>query len=304
MFLIILYWEKLLKTTVTNDPIKDYLKQIGRHKLLTGDEEITLAKSVQLMLHPPEGINDEALQQIRAQGIKAKAKLISSNLRLVVAIAKKYQKRGLDFLDLIQEGALGLDAAVKGFDPTRGNKFATYAYWWIRQGITRAIARQSRTIHIPVNVTEKLNKIKKVQRELSQKLGRIPTSIEVATEVKIELEKMVELLKVTQRCGSLNVWVGDKLESELVDMLPAAGQPQESLEEADRREWAINMLQVCNPQERQIIEMHFGLCDGEEHTLKEVAKTFSMSRDKARHLQNTGLEKMRRQELIEASSLT
>ena len=236
-------------TKFTADMVRTYLREIGRVPLLTRDQEIIFGKQVQHMMKLVEA--KEALEkkqqreisleewashvnlpssevtQLVHQGKRAKQKMIEANLRLVVAIAKKYQKRNMEFLDLIQEGTLGLERGVEKFDPTRGYKFSTYAYWWIRQAITRAIAQQGRTIRLPIHITEKLNKIKKVQRELAQKYGRSPTPAEIAKELELEPAQIREYLNMARQPVSLDVRVGDNQDTELQEMLEDDGPSPE-----------------------------------------------------------------------------
>ena len=224
-------------TKFTADMVRTYLREIGRVPLLTREQEIIFGKQVQQMMKLVEAkdaltkkldrsptleewshnvkLSETEVKQIVHQGKRAKQKMIEANLRLVVAIAKKYQKRNMEFLDLIQEGTLGLERGVEKFDPTRGYKFSTYAYWWIRQAITRAIAQQGRTIRLPIHITEKLNKIKKVQRELAQKLGRSPLPGEVAKELDLEPSQIREYLNMARQPVSLDVRVGDNQDTEL-----------------------------------------------------------------------------------------
>ena len=238
-----------LSTKFTADMVRTYLREIGRVPLLTREQEIVFGKQVQQMMtlldakealaktlhHEPSlpewaahvNQSETDVKQTVALGKRAKQKMIEANLRLVVAIAKKYQKRNMEFLDLIQEGTLGLERGVEKFDPTRGYKFSTYAYWWIRQAITRAIAQQGRTIRLPIHITEKLNKIKKVQRELAQKLGRSPSPAEIAKELELEPAQIREYLNMARQPVSLDVRVGDNQDTELQEMLEDEGPSPE-----------------------------------------------------------------------------
>jgi RNA polymerase nonessential primary-like sigma factor len=301
----------------TADMVRTYLREIGRVPLLTREQEIILGKQVQQMMvfvEAKEALakklqREPSLQEWATEvnqpetelnltvhhGKRAKQRMIEANLRLVVAIAKKYQKRNMEFLDLIQEGALGLERGVEKFDPTRGYKFSTYAYWWIRQAITRAIAQQGRTIRLPIHITEKLNKIKKVQRELAQKFGRSPTPAEIAKELELEPLQIREYLNMARQPVSLDVRVGDNQDTELQEMLEDDGpSPEYYTTQEFLRQDLNNLLAELTPQQRQVVALRFGLEDGNELSLAKVGERLSLSRERVRQLEHQALAHLRR----------
>ncbi|NBD17655.1 MAG: RNA polymerase sigma factor, RpoD/SigA family [Cyanobacteria bacterium] len=317
------------KPIFSADMVRTYLHEIGRVPLLTHEQEIILGKQVQKMMKLIEqkeeleeelgreateeewtqkvGISQAELQKAMREGNRAKRKMIEANLRLVVAIAKKYQKRNMEFLDLIQEGTLGLERGVEKFDPTRGYKFSTYAYWWIRQAITRAIAQQARAIRLPIHITEKLNKIKKVQRELAQKLGRNATPTEIAEELGLEPSQIREYLSIARQPISLDVRVGDNQDTELSELLEDdENSPETYLTQESMRQDIDSMLSELTPQQREVLSLRFGLEDGNELSLAKVGKKLNLSRERVRQLEHQALAKLRRrragiQEYIAAS---
>ncbi|GMG96058.1 RNA polymerase sigma factor RpoD [Tepidimicrobium xylanilyticum] len=260
-----------------DDPVRMYLKEIGKIPLLTAEEEIELAKRME------EG--DEL----------AKKKLAEANLRLVVSIAKRYVGRGMLFLDLIQEGNLGLMKAVEKFDYQKGFKFSTYATWWIRQAITRAIADQARTIRIPVHMVETINKLVRVQRQLVQELGRDPTPEEIGKEMNMEVEKVREIMKIAQEPVSLETPIGEEEDSHLGDFIEDdnALAPAEAATYTMLREQLVDVLDTLTPREQKVLRLRFGLDDGRARTLEEVGKEFDVTRERIRQIEAKALRKLR-----------
>ena len=301
----------------TADMVRTYLREIGRVPLLSREQEIIFGKQVQQMMalleakealskeidHEPSlsewaarvNQSETEINHLMVQGKRAKQKMIEANLRLVVAIAKKYQKRNMEFLDLIQEGTLGLERGVEKFDPMRGYKFSTYAYWWIRQAITRAIAQQGRTIRLPIHITEKLNKIKKVQRELAQTLGRSPSPTEIAKELELEPAQIREYLNMARQPVSLDVRVGENQDTELQEMLEDDGpSPEYYTTQEFLRQDLNNLLAELTPQQRQVVALRFGLEDGNEMSLAKVGERLNLSRERVRQLEHQALAHLRR----------
>ena len=269
--------EDLSENMSLNDPVRMYLKEIGKIPLLTLEEEHKLA------VRMAEG--DEEAQK----------KMTEANLRLVVSIAKRYVGRGLPFLDLIQEGNLGLIKAVGKFDYTKGYKFSTYATWWIRQSITRAIADQARTIRIPVHMVETINRVLRTSHAMVQKLGREPTTKEIADELHIEESKVEEVLKIAQEPVSLETPIGEEEDSHLGDFIQddEASQPSEEATYTLLREQLEEVLSTLTPREEQVLRMRFGLVDGKPHTLEEVGKQFDVTRERIRQIESKALRKLR-----------
>ena len=260
-----------------DDPVKVYLKEIGKVPLLTPEEEIELAIRI--------GDNDPA----------AKRRLTEANLRLVVSIAKRYVGRGMQFLDLIQEGNLGLIKAVDKFDYTKGFKFSTYATWWIRQAITRAIADQARTIRIPVHMVETINKVKKTNSQLLHKNGRDPTAEEIAEVLDMSVDKVREIMRVAQEPVSLETPIGEEEDSHLGDFIPDddAPAPADAASATLLKEELAHVLKTLTPREERVLSMRFGLTDGHPHTLEEVGKEFNVTRERIRQIEAKALRKLR-----------
>ncbi len=288
----------------TNDPVRMYLKEIGKVPLLTAEEEVELAKKIEAREKALQKLNSgkdlspkqiERLKKIEAEGLEAKKKLVEANLRLVVSIAKRYVGRGMLFLDLIQEGNLGLIRAVEKFDYSKGYKFSTYATWWIRQAITRAIADQARTIRIPVHMVETINKLVRVQRQLLQDLGREPTPEEIAEEMEISPEKVREILKVSQEPVSLETPIGEEEDSHLGDFIEdqRAEVPGEAAATKLLREQLEEVLDDLSTREKRVIQLRFGLIDGQPRTLEEVGRVFGVTRERIRQIESKTLAKLR-----------
>ena len=269
--------DDLADSLSTDDPVRMYLKEIGKVPLLTTDEEIVLARKM------AEG--DE----------EAKHRMTEANLRLVVSIAKRYVGRGMLFLDLIQEGNLGLIKAVEKFDHTKGYKFSTYATWWIRQAITRAIADQARTIRIPVHMVETINKTIRVSRQLLQELGHDPSAEEIAEEMGMPVDKVRDILKIAQEPVSLETPIGEEEDSHLGDFIPDedASEPSEAASFSLLREQLEEVLDTLAPREKKVLELRFGIVDGRSRTLEEVGKEFNVTRERIRQIEAKALRKLR-----------
>ncbi len=269
--------DALIDNFSTDDPVRMYLKEIGKVPLLNPDEEIALA------IRMADG--DE----------EAKRRMTEANLRLVVSIAKRYVGRGMLFLDLIQEGNLGLIKAVEKFDYTKGYKFSTYATWWIRQAITRAIADQARTIRIPVHMVETINKTIRVSRQLLQELGHDPSAEEIAEEMDMPVEKVRDILKIAQEPVSLETPIGEEEDSHLGDFIPDedASEPSEAASFSLLREQLEEVLDTLAPREKKVLELRFGIVDGRTRTLEEVGKEFNVTRERIRQIEAKALRKLR-----------
>ena len=291
-----------------DDPVRMYLKEIGRVPLLTADEEVTLAtamsagREAQERLDEAEedgiAIPEEEMPALKAaikEGTKAKQALAEANLRLVVSIAKRYVGRGMLFLDLIQEGNLGLIKAVEKFDYTKGYKFSTYATWWIRQAITRAIADQARTIRIPVHMVETINKVIRVSRQLLQELGHDPSPEEISEHMGMPVDKVREILKIAQEPVSLETPIGEEEDSHLGDFIPdeGASEPSEAASFTLLKEKLVDVLSTLTPREEKVLKLRFGIEDGRTRTLEEVGKEFNVTRERIRQIEAKALRKLR-----------
>ena len=291
-----------------DDPVRMYLKEIGKVPLLTADEEVTLATSMsegnlaKERLAEIEENNEHIsaeeqaeLETLVKQGENSKQKLAEANLRLVVSIAKRYVGRGMLFLDLIQEGNLGLIKAVEKFDYTKGYKFSTYATWWIRQAITRAIADQARTIRIPVHMVETINKVIRVSRQLLQELGHDPSAEEISEEMGMPVDKVREILKIAQEPVSLETPIGEEEDSHLGDFIPdeGASEPSEAASFTLLKEQLVDVLSTLTPREEKVLKLRFGIEDGRTRTLEEVGKEFNVTRERIRQIEAKALRKLR-----------
>ena len=296
----------LVDSFAIDDPVRMYLKEIGKVPLLSPEEEIELAQKMSDGNLAQEQIEEAGeasftpenlarMNKIIKEGEKAKQKLAEANLRLVVSIAKRYVGRGMLFLDLIQEGNLGLIKAVEKFDYTKGYKFSTYATWWIRQAITRAIADQARTIRIPVHMVETINKVIRVSRQLLQELGHDPSPEEIADEMSMPVDKVREILKIAQEPVSLETPIGEEEDSHLGDFIPdeGASEPSEAASFTLLKEQLVDVLSTLTPREEKVLKLRFGIEDGRTRTLEEVGKVFNVTRERIRQIEAKALRKLR-----------
>ena len=306
--------------TVSSHPdlVTAYLKNIGRVPLLTHEQEIQFGKAVQKLMSLEEtkaqltetlniepslsewanaaDMTPETLQRAVHEGQRAKRRMVEANLRLVVSIAKKYIKRNVDLMDLIQEGNIGLQRGVEKFDPAKGYRLSTYTYWWIRQAITRAIAEKSRTIRLPIHIHEKLNKVKQVQRQLSQQLGRVATVAEIAEALDLTVEKVRSYLTYSRPPLSLDLRVGDNQDTELADLIEDVdASPEEYVTQATINSDISDMLDSLTPQEQEVITLHFGLKDGKKMSFVKIGDRLNMNREKVRQIEKAAFKRLREQ---------
>ncbi|WP_414544919.1 RNA polymerase sigma factor, RpoD/SigA family [Nostoc sp. CCY0012] len=299
------------------DLVHIYLKDIGKYPLLTRDEELMYSQQLQqaifieqtkdklkqeldreptlIELSAYVGKSESEISTILDQGKNAKQQMITANLRLVVSIAKKYQRRNVEFLDLIQEGTLGLQRGVERFDPSRGYKLSTYAYWWITQAITRAIAQQARTIRLPIHITEKLNKIKKIQRELSQTLGRRPTIPEIAQALELHPNQIRDYMAISRQPVSLDIRLGEEQDLELISIIPDENNSaEEQMLTEHLRHDVNNMLASLAPNQREVLILYFGLENQQPLSLNQVGERMNLSRERIRQIMQKAISILRR----------
>lgn len=281
----------------SSNTVRDYLREIGRTPLLKAEDEVVFANQIQAMLPllDKQNLTPEEKKIIRL-GQRAKQKMVQANLRLVVSVVKKYQNRGLSMLDLIQEGSIGLMRAAEKFDASKGYKFSTYSYWWIRQAMTRAIANHARTIRLPIHITQDLNKVKKTTRQLSQKLGRKPSEQEIATELDMDLKKLRSLVRSARitKLKSLNATI-DENQTELGQILADdSASPSDFVASEEIRAQIHNLLHTLSPKQRDVITLRYGLKDGKAMTYEQIGNACGISRERVRQIKNKAIKLLKK----------
>lgn len=278
------------------DTIRDYLREIGRYPLLTADREVELARQIQAWQKMPKDTPKDEVDRLTRLGLRARKRMVECNLRLVVSVATKYQHRGLDFTELIQEGSIGLQRGAEKFDPTRGYKFSTYAYWWIRQAITRGISESARTIRLPIHISEKLTRLRKINREFHLSNRRYPSAGELAELMECTVERVRELQGYDRQTLSFDVGIGPEGDTQWLDVLqlPEDQTPDAYAIDAEQQRQVRSVLKSLTDREAELISMRYGLDDGQPKTLGHIGAVFSLSKERVRQIERTAMTKLKR----------